>query len=82
MNIFIIEDDSLLLDALRDGFSQWSYEVNSPNDFSHVMNAFAEHRPHLVIIDIQLPKFDGFHWCREIRAVSKVPLKIMVIKDN
>lgn len=73
MNIFIIEDDSLLLDALRDGFSQWSYEVNSPNDFSHVMNAFAEHRPHLVIIDIQLPKFDGFHWCREIRAVSKVP---------
>lgn len=82
MNIFIIEDDALVLEALREGLSQWSYGVSNPSDFSHVMDAFVEHRPHLVIIDIQLPKFDGFHWCREIRAVSKVPIIFLSSRDH
>ncbi|GAB6926313.1 two-component response regulator BceR [Paenibacillus sp. JCM 10914] len=82
MNIFIIEDDPLLQEALREGLSQWSYEVSYPSDFSHVMDAFVEHRPHLVIIDIQLPRFDGFHWCREIRAVSKVPIIFLSSRDH
>lgn len=82
MNIFIIEDDSLLLEALNEGLSQWSYEVSNPSDFSHVMEDFVAHRPHLVMIDIQLPKFDGFHWCREIRAVSKVPIIFLSSRDH
>ncbi|WP_277679307.1 response regulator transcription factor [Gracilibacillus dipsosauri] len=82
MNIFIIEDDSLLLKALNEGLSQWSYVVSHPSDFSHVMRDFAAHRPHLVIIDIQLPKFDGFHWCREIRSVSKVPIIFLSSRDH
>lgn len=82
MNIFIIEDDPLLLEALREGLSQWSYEVSYPSDFSHVMDSFVDHRPHLVIIDIQPPKFDGFHWCREIRAVSKVPIIFLSSRDH
>ena len=82
MNIFIIEDDSLLLEALIEALSQWSYEVSYPSDFSRVMDFFVEHRPHLVIIDIQLPKFDGFHWCREIRAVSKVPIIFLSSRDH
>ncbi|MDQ0207301.1 OmpR family two-component system bacitracin resistance response regulator BceR [Alkalicoccobacillus murimartini] len=82
MNIFIIEDDAHLLDALREGLSQWSYEVSNPNDFSQVMEDFVEQRPHLVMIDIQLPKFDGFHWCREIRAVSKVPIIFLSSRDH
>lgn len=82
MNIFIIEDDSLLLEALKEGLSQWSYQVSNPSDFSHVMDDFVEHRPHLVIIDIQLPKFDGFHWCRAIRAVSKVPIIFLSSRDH
>src|SRR5699024_5981525 len=82
MNIFIIEDDPLLLEALNEGLSQWAYEVSFPSDFSHVMEAFVEQRPHLVIIDIQLPKFDGFHWCREIREVSKVPIIFLSSRDH
>lgn len=82
MNIFIIEDDSLLLEALREGLSQWSYDVSSPSDFSRVLDDFVEQRPHLVMIDIQLPKFDGFHWCREIRAVSKVPIIFLSSRDH
>jgi OmpR family two-component system bacitracin resistance response regulator BceR len=82
MNIFIIEDDSLLLEALREGLSQWSYTVSNPSDFSRVMDGFVEQRPHLVIVDIQLPKFDGFHWCRAIRAVSKVPIVFLSSRDH
>ncbi|WP_340016302.1 response regulator transcription factor [Paenibacillus sp. FSL K6-1318] len=82
MNIFIIEDDSLLLEALRESLNQWSYEVSSPTDFSYVMDSFVDYQPHLVIIDIQLPKFDGFHWCREIRAVSKVPIIFLSSRDH
>jgi len=82
MNIFIIEDDPLLLEALNDGLSQWTYEVSFPSDFSNVMVDFVANRPHLVIIDIQLPKFDGFHWCREIREVSKVPIIFLSSRDH
>ncbi|GAF64865.1 putative response regulator [Bacillus sp. TS-2] len=82
MNIFIIEDDSLLLEALKEGLNQWSYKVSNPSDFSHVMDSFVEHSPHLVIIDIQLPKYDGFHWCRAIRAVSKVPIIFLSSRDH
>lgn len=82
MNIFIIEDDSLLLDALKQGLNQWSYEVSSPIDFSNVMRDFEVFSPHLVMIDIQLPKYDGFHWCREIRAVSKVPIIFLSSRDH
>lgn len=80
--IFIIEDDTLLLNALKDGLSQWSYRVSYPSDFSIVMEDFVALRPHLVIIDIQLPKYDGFHWCREIRAVSKVPIIFLSSRDH
>ncbi|TDQ37373.1 response regulator transcription factor [Aureibacillus halotolerans] len=82
MNIFIVEDDSALLDALKDGLSRWSFQVSHPTDFSDVMGSFAQSRPHLVILDIQLPKFDGFHWCREIRAVSKVPILFLSSRDH
>lgn len=82
MNIFIIEDDPLLLEALNEGLSQWSYEVSFSSDFSNVLEDFVAHRPHLVMIDIQLPKFDGFHWCREIREVSKVPIIFLSSRDH
>lgn len=80
--IFIIEDDTLLLDALKDGLSQWSYRVGYPSDFSKVIEDFIALRPQLVIIDIQLPVFDGFHWCREIRSVSKVPIIFLSSRDH
>ncbi|MBM7836884.1 OmpR family two-component system bacitracin resistance response regulator BceR [Alkalihalobacillus xiaoxiensis] len=82
MKIFIIEDDAHVLAALHEGLAQWSYNVSSPDDFSQVMENFVAQQPHLVIVDIQLPKYDGFHWCREIRAVSKVPILFLSSRDH
>lgn len=50
--------------------------------FDDVMGSFADAQPHLVVLDIQLPKYDGFHWCREIRAVSKVPILFLSSRDH
>lgn len=58
----------------QERFKAWSLEVVRPLDFQNVMDYFLSEKFQLVIIDIQLPAYDGFHWCREIRAGSKVPI--------
>ena len=74
IKILIIEDDVTLFREVKERLSQWSFEVAGIRDFGQVMEEFTEFRPDLVVIDIQLPKFDGFHWCRQIRAHSHVPI--------
>lgn len=82
MNIFVIEDDDALYEALKVGLESWSFKVSRPDRFDEVMRSFAEQQPQLVIIDVVLPKFDGFHWCREIRAVSEVPIIFLSSRDH
>lgn len=82
MNIFIVEDDAPIFGALKDKLEKWSLHVTGPDNFDNIMGAFANEQPHLVILDIQLPKYDGFHWCREIRAISKVPILFLSSRDH
>lgn len=80
--MLLIEDDASLFSEIKDRLSQWSYEVHGIQDFSGVMTEFAGIQPDLVIIDIQLPKFDGFHWCRMIRSHSNVPIIFLSSRDH
>ncbi|GAA0400307.1 response regulator transcription factor [Paenibacillus motobuensis] len=80
--IMLIEDDASLFREIRDRLSQWSYDVHGISNFSNVMQEFTAVKPDLVIIDIQLPKFDGFHWCRMIRAHSSVPIIFLSSRDH
>jgi two-component system, OmpR family, bacitracin resistance response regulator BceR len=80
--ILLIEDDITLYNEIQERLTQWSYEVYGISDFSEVMREFTEIKPDLVIIDIQLPKFDGFHWCRKIRSHSKVPIIFLSSRDH
>ncbi|PAD77393.1 response regulator transcription factor [Paenibacillus campinasensis] len=80
--IMLIEDDITLYHEIRDRLQQWSYNVYGVQDFGKVMQEFADIHPDLVIIDIQLPKFDGFHWCRMIRAHSNVPIIFLSSRDH
>lgn len=82
MNILIVEDDFAIYDSLRERLEQWSFRVTGLDQFHDVMGTFSKVQPHLVILDIQLPMFDGFHWCREIRAVSKVPIFFLSSRDH
>ncbi|MHA6534175.1 response regulator [Paenibacillus sp. BAC0078] len=80
--IMLIEDDVTLFSELKERLSQWSYEVYGISDFGNVMEEFAAAQPELVIIDIQLPRFDGFHWCRMLRAHSNVPIIFLSSRDH
>lgn len=82
LKILLIEDDQSIFDMIKERFVQWSIDVIQPKDFQKVIDSFVDEKPHLVIIDIQLPAFDGFHWCREIRHISKVPIIFLSSRDH
>ncbi len=82
MTIYVVEDDLAIFNSLKERLSQWSFSVKGPADFHNVMGDFIIEKPHLVIMDIQLPAYDGFHWCREIRTISKVPIIFLSSRDH
>lgn len=82
LKIFLIEDDSSIFEMIKERFNGWNLTVEGPLDFHKVMDSFIEIKPQLVIIDIQLPAYDGFHWCREIREISKVPIIFLSSRDH
>ncbi|MBP0975656.1 MAG: response regulator transcription factor [Oscillospiraceae bacterium] len=75
--ILIVEDDAALAKALLKTVSSWDYEVRCVKAFDRVLQEFQEFEPHLVIMDIMLPFFNGYHWCAEIRKTSKVPVMFL-----
>ena len=72
--ILIIEDDRTIANVLAEHLRTWDYEVHCVTNFKNVMEDFREYEPQLVLLDIVLPLFNGFHWCQEIRKISKVPI--------
>lgn len=80
--ILLIEDDASLFNEVKSRLTQWSYEVYGVSDFAKVMQEYTATEPDLVIIDIQLPMFDGFHWCRMIRSHSNVPIIFLSSRDH
>lgn len=80
--IMLIEDDTSLFNEIRGRLLQWSYDVYGVTDFEKVMQEFASIQPELILMDIQLPKYDGFHWCRMIRNHSNVPIIFLSSRDH
>ncbi len=69
-----MEDDSGIARAICRQAQMWEFETNCVTDFRQVLSEFSEYQPHLVLLDISLPFFNGYHWCEEIRKISKVPI--------
>ena len=72
--ILIVEDDTTIANGLKNHLEKWDYEVECITDFKNIMDSFTKNEPQLVLLDIVLPFFNGFHWCQEIRKISKVPI--------
>lgn len=72
--ILIVEDDPGIAKAVATALQKWELDARCVTDFRNVMAEFAQYDPHLVLLDISLPFFNGYHWCSEIRRVSKVPV--------
>ena len=72
--LLIIEDDKGITEAIKTQAEMWGMQVHMLRNFRNVMTEFAQVEPHIVLLDISLPFFNGYHWCSEIRKVSKVPI--------
>lgn len=72
--IFIVEDDRTIAQAVAHLAESWGLEVRCARDFRAVTAEAAEFQPHLIILDIALPCFDGYHWCRELRKQTSAPI--------
>ena len=72
--IFIVEDDRGIAQAIQEQIQMWGMEARCAENFREVMAEFASYSPQLVLLDIGLPAFNGFYWCKEIRKVSKIPI--------
>lgn len=72
--LFIIEDEAGIAQAIKTQACAWGMEVKICEDFTNVLKEFAEFQPHIVLLDITLPFFNGYHWCSEIRKISQVPI--------
>ena len=72
--ILIVEDDKVIGGAVKKHMETWGYQAYLAENFQNIMEDFARFAPQLVILDITLPFYNGYHWCSEIRKVSKVPI--------
>ena len=72
--ILIVEDDPSMADVIKRQMEAWGNQVSVVKDFQNVLQAFTEFDPHLVLLDIMLPFYNGYYWCTEIRKISDVPV--------
>ncbi|OBZ09374.1 MULTISPECIES: response regulator transcription factor [Bacillales] len=72
--IFIVEDDDKIASILKNNMEKYGFEAASVTQFREIMPELEAFEPHLVLLDINLPYFDGYYWCRQIRARSSMPI--------
>lgn len=81
-SILLIEDDPKIVQLLQSHLEKYGYTVAFCHDFSHVLDEFKRVQPALVLLDITLPRFDGFYWCRQIRTISTCPVLFISARES
>lgn len=81
-NITIIEDSDTIREELKKLLSKYGYNINTPTNFENIIEEVHSSKPDLILLDINLPYFDGYHICREIRKTSKVPIIIVTSRNS
>ncbi|HBY3357358.1 TPA: response regulator transcription factor [Clostridioides difficile] len=72
--IMVVEDDVSLKNIIAKCLTKWGHDVHQIENLKNIIEEFKNYNPELVLLDINLPFYDGFHWCNEIRKISKVPI--------
>jgi DNA-binding response OmpR family regulator len=80
--ILIIEDDKKIAEVISENIFKWGYDGRIVSDFSKILEEFSNYDPHLLLLDINLPLFDGFYWCSKIRMISKIPIIFVSARDS
>ncbi|WP_195938823.1 response regulator transcription factor [Romboutsia sp. 1001713B170131_170501_G6] len=80
--LMIIEDSKTIREELKALLNRYGYEVFASDKFENIINDVENEKPHLILLDINLPIYDGFYICREIRKISNIPIIIVTSRDN
>lgn len=81
-SIMLIEDDKKLRELIKNHLEKYGYNIQEVENFSNIKSEFIKNNPSLVLMDINLPFYDGFYWCRDIRTVSNVPIVFISARDS
>lgn len=73
-NILIVEDNRMIAEKMGEHLSQWAYNVKIAEDFSDILGEVSRFAPDLILLDVMLPYYNGFYWCKEIRKLFKIPI--------
>lgn len=72
--IFIVEDDTVIAGLIAEHLDRWGFRTIICHRFENILEEFLSCDPQLVLMDISLPFYNGYHWCSEIRSLSQVPI--------
>lgn len=80
--IFLVEDDKVIAEEIKRHLKFWNYEIKIAEDFQNIFDDFKNFNPDLVLMDVSLPFYNGYHWCKIIRKNSKVPILFISVADE
>lgn len=80
--ILLVEDDRIISQLVAKNLTNWGYQVQEVQDFQTVLEQISDFQPHLILLDIGLPFFNGYYWCQEIRKTSRVPIMFLSSHDQ
>lgn len=80
--ILLIEDELDLADEIALALNKWGYNTCKIQEFDNILEEFSEKKPQLVLMDINLPFYDGFYWCKKIREISKIPIIFLSSRNS
>ncbi|HFI0424250.1 TPA: response regulator transcription factor [Streptococcus suis] len=80
--ILLVEDDRIISQLVAKNLINWGYQVQEVQDFQTVLDQISDFQPHLILLDIGLPFFNGYYWCQEIRKTSRVPIMFLSSHDQ
>lgn len=82
MKVMIVEDDKAIRELLAEALKRWNFDVVALQTFEHILEDFLRERPQIILLDINLPIFDGFYWCNKIREISQVPIIFISSRES
>lgn len=77
-----MEDDRTISGIMEENLRKWGYKTERASDFNDILPAFTAFDPQLVLLDINLPYYDGFYWCAKIRELSNIPIMFISSRDS
>lgn len=80
--IYLVEDDAMLADEISRLLIKWGYDVRIAKSFANIRDEFLAVQPHVLLMDVNIPSFDGFHWSKNIREISDVPIIYISSRDS